>query len=267
METILPLINPEHLTRDILEAVIYPAPEADLYYSECWDKAFYRDLARAGFISIAHDCGDGCYLLLPEMQKSYAVLDWENLHYSRHIRRMIRQGRLDKEQAYVTINRDTESVINRIVQTYGPRCWLVRPYRELMKEMQLYSGPEFSLIAVELWSGRHNVMICGELGYTIGGAYTSLTGFLDRGNPVSNTMGTVQLLALARLLQKNGYKFWNLGHPHMEYKVRIGARILPRPEFLKRWLHARELRPAVALDECAGVRFSCLNVLTSIALS
>jgi hypothetical protein len=53
----------------------------------------------------------------------------------------------------------------------------------------------------------------------------------------------------------------------MEYKVRIGAKILPRPEFLKRWLHARELRPVVALEECAGVRFSCLNVLTSITLS
>ena len=130
-----------------------------------------------------------------------------------------------------------------------------------------YSGPEFFLIAVELWSGRQNVMIGGEVGYTIGGAYTSLSGFLDRGNPVSNTMGTVQLLTLARLLQKNGYEFWNLGHPHMEYKVRIGAKILPRPEFLKRWLHARELRPVVALEECAGVRFSCLNVLTSITLS
>jgi Leu/Phe-tRNA-protein transferase len=264
MNDIIPYINPEHLSPPVLETAIYPNLEIDLYYSDCWTREFYRDLARAGFIPIAHSWGKDQYVLLPEMQKSYAVLDWVDLHFSRHVQKSIRQGRLVDDEVYLIVERDAEAVIKGIVETYGARCWLIQPYQELMKEVQGYSGIDFSLSSVQLWSGRQNRMSGGELGYTVGGTYTSLSGFLDRKNPACNHMGTVQLLALARLLRNNGYAFWNLGQPYMEYKIRIGAKITPRPEFLKRWKSARLESPTVPLIECAGTRFSCQMLLQDI---
>jgi len=40
---------------------------------------------------------------------------------------------------------------------------------------------------------------------------------------------------LSKYLEKNGLSFWNLGHPHMEYKKKLGAKVYARQEFLKRW--------------------------------
>ena len=54
--------------------------------------------------------------------------------------------------------------------------------------------------------------------------------------------GTLQMWLLANRLRDRGYAFWNLGHPYQPYKERIGARILPRDVFLKRWLEARGTR-------------------------
>jgi hypothetical protein len=54
-----------------------------------------------------------------------------------------------------------------------------------------------------------------------------------------NSAGKVQLVALARFLQKNGYQVWNLGHPprgdQMKYKADMGGVVLPRDEFLRVW--------------------------------
>ena len=40
---------------------------------------------------------------------------------------------------------------------------------------------------------------------------------------------------LGEHLRDAGYAFWNLGHPFMQYKLDLGAQILPRADFLDRW--------------------------------
>jgi len=50
-----------------------------------------------------------------------------------------------------------------------------------------------------------------------------------------NNYGTLQLVLLAQYLQKKGFSFWNLGHPHMPYKKKLGAKVYTRSSFLKRW--------------------------------
>jgi hypothetical protein len=130
-----------------------------------------------------------------------------------------------------------------------------------MKELEGYTVRGFSLFAIELRSGSGGKIIGGELGYSIGATYTSLTGFLDRTHPYSSNLGTLQLVALATLLQKNGYAFWNLGQSFMKYKQQLGAKVTPRGEFLSRWIPAIDKEPKVQLEACEGKSYSCQELV------
>ena len=77
------------------------------------------------------------------------------------------------------------------------------------------------------------------VGYIIKKTYTSLSGFSSREKEYAN-YGTLQLVLLAQYLQRQGFEFWNLGHPHMPYKKRLGCKVYSREEFLKRWQSAIE---------------------------
>ena len=79
----------------------------------------------------------------------------------------------------------------------------------------------------------------GEVGYQIGGIYTSLSGFCLRDDNHKN-WGTLQLVLLAQLLSRRGFSFWNMGHAEMVYKKRLGACVLSRADFLVRWDQARD---------------------------
>ena len=57
----------------------------------------------------------------------------------------------------------------------------------------------------------------------------SLLGLVLEASPI------VQLVMLARRLEASGFEFWNLGHPYMDYKTKLGAEVLPRTRFLPRW--------------------------------
>lgn len=74
--------------------------------------------------------------------------------------------------------------------------------------------------------------LAGEIGFSVGGVYTSLSGWT--GERSHNSVGTAQLVLLGRWLQTRGYAFWSLGHcysPQMDYKRQLGHRIYPRDDF------------------------------------
>jgi hypothetical protein len=74
--------------------------------------------------------------------------------------------------------------------------------------------------------------IAGEIGFSVGSVYTSLSGWTGLRN--EDSLGTVQLVLLGRWLQQRGYAFWSLGHcysPEMDYKRQLGHRIYTRSEF------------------------------------
>jgi len=68
----------------------------------------------------------------------------------------------------------------------------------------------------------------------------SLSGFFRRERPEWNHFGKLQMVLLARRLEAAGFAFWNLGHPYMEYKTLLGAKVLSRADFLSRWDAAAE---------------------------
>jgi hypothetical protein len=88
------------------------------------------------------------------------------------------------------------------------------------------------LYSVECWN-TDGVLVAGELGYTVGSCYTSLTGFSN-----TSSAGSVQLAALGSQLVQQGFTLWDLGMD-MEYKRKLGATLMPRRDFVR---HVQSVR-------------------------
>lgn len=206
--------------------------ENNYYWSDDWSEEFYIELAKAGFINTTYDTKGGL-VLLPELQHDYAVLDFENLHISHKVKKL-----MDTNSYELCINSRFNEVIERFSSEHKYN-WLKEEYAELLKTLYMNNDKrsDFEIISVELICKESNELIAGEVGYIIAKTYTSLSGFSSKERKYSN-YGNLQLVLLAKYLQHNNFEFWNLGHPHMEYKQRLGCKTYTRAEFLKRWNRA-----------------------------
>lgn len=206
--------------------------ENDYYWSDNWSEQFYIELARAGFINTSYDTKDGL-VLLPELQHDYAVLDFENLHISKKVKKLI-----DTNSYELCINSRFNETIERFSSEHKYN-WLKDEYAELLKKLYINNDKngDFKMISVELISKESAELVAGEVGYIIAKTYTSLSGFSSKEKKYTNC-GTLQLVLLAKYLQNNNFEFWNLGHPHMEYKQKLGCITYRRNEFLQRWNRA-----------------------------
>ena len=131
------------------------------------------------------------------------------------------------------------SRFNQVLEKFSAQHkynWLKEEYAELLKNLYIHNDArdDFKIISVELVCKKSAELIAGEVGYSIGKTYTSLSGFCSKEKKYAN-YGTLQLVLLSKYLENNGFEFWNLGHPHMEYKQKLGCKIYNRSEFLKRW--------------------------------
>ena len=224
----IPNITLEDVTSsDILEKYIYPNLDINYYWSDDFSPELYIALARAGFICVSHE-HEGRLLLLPEMQEAYAVLDFKDLHISKKVASL--NNRLGHRLEFNTRFDDVLASI----QTAYENCWMVDEYAHLMQTLLKHTHEDFSLFSTELIDSSTGELIAGEIGYITRNIYTSLSGF-HRPDKRYNNWGTLQLVLLAQHLEEQGVRFWNLGHPYMEYKTDLGAKILIRDEFLKRW--------------------------------
>lgn len=199
------------------------------YWSSDWSEEFYIQLAKAGFISTTYDTKDAL-ILLPELQTDYAILDFENLHISKNVKKLI-----DKNNYTFSINTQFTEVLEQL-STSHKYNWLKQEYATLLKDLYRNNGEhnDFEIISIELTCKESAKLLAGEVGYIIGKTYTSLSGFSSRDKKYSN-YGTLQLVLLSKYLEKNHFHFWNLGHSHMEYKKRLGCQTYTRTDFLKRW--------------------------------
>ncbi len=196
------------------------------YWSDDWNEEFYIALAQKGFISTTYDTKDGL-VLLPELEFDYAILDFENLHISKKVKKL-----LTKDDYIFSI----DTMFNKVLESFDrfhKYNWLKDKYVELLKKLHVKEYENFRVISVEICS-KSGELICGEVGYIIGKTYTSLSGFSSHDKRYNN-YGTLQLVLLAKYLQNNGFAFWNLGHPHMLYKQKLGAKTYKRIDFLDIW--------------------------------
>ena len=215
---------------NILFNYIYANLDSNYYISDDLSAEFYTLQAVSGFIATSISLENKFYLV-PEMQFEYAILDFENLHISKKVKKL-----LDKNDFAFSINTNISEVIKNI-QTHHKTNWLTNEYYEILKKTKKYKNPNinFELLSIELWDKSKTVLIAGEIGYKTGSVYTSLTGFCLKDKKYNN-FGKLQMVLLALYLEKNNYSFWNLGHPYMQYKFDLGAISFSREEFLKRWL-------------------------------
>ena len=209
---------------DILMSKIYPDMQRNYYWSEDFSAEFYIAQAKAGFIAVT-DTYEGRELLLPEIQFSYALLHFENLHISTKVRKLLK-----KKDLQLKISTDIAPVVRKI-RSYHKQCWLTPRYEETLLQTQRIRE-DFQVIESHI--EENGELVAGEVGYIIGDTYTSLSGFSSREKPYRN-YGTAQLVLLAHYLKENGFAFWNLGQSYMPYKFALGAKQYERGDFLKLW--------------------------------
>ncbi|SHO80584.1 Leucyl/phenylalanyl-tRNA--protein transferase [hydrothermal vent metagenome] len=229
-------ITKHNLQNDsFLEKVVYPNMRCNYYWSNNFSKEFYIDLAYAGFITITTEDSQSNLLLLPEIEFAYSILDFKNLHISKKVKSLIKKGGFR-----FSINQRFYEVLEAIANHHNHN-WLYGKYEELLEDLYRShkNKKDFRVISVEVICSFTGKLIAGEVGYIIGRTYTSLTGFSSK-EKIYRNYGNLQMVLLSKLLEKNGFAFWNLGQPYMEYKNSLGAKIYTREEFLKRWKIARD---------------------------
>ena len=163
----------------VLNHYIYNNPEVNYYFTDDWSAEMYEMLAFAGFISITTKDEFKNEYILPEMQFSYAVLTWDNLYISKRIKKLIKRHVLGKNNYSITINKDIDAVFKKLELYHDGKNWLSQKYLKTLKECNNKNN-KFNLISVEVWDNE--TLIAGEIGYSFGSTYTSLTGFFDKEN-------------------------------------------------------------------------------------
>ena len=211
----------------LLEEYIYPNMYKNYYWSDDFSPAYYIAQAKAGFIAVT-DLYEEKEFLLPEIQFSYALLDFQDLHISHKVKKLLKQRNL-----HIEVGEEIDEIAAKINAAHS-HSWLSERYVRMLKETK-DMDENFQIITVALRENRE--LIAGEIGYVIGKTYTSLSGFSSREKQYRN-YGTAQLVLLARYLEDKKFTFWNLGQPYMDYKLALGAKIYERRTFLKRWFEA-----------------------------
>jgi len=225
-----------YLSKDVIDndlffkEVLCLDTKNNYYWSDDWSEEFYIKLAKLGFIATSFEA-KGDLVLLPELQFDYAVLYFQDLHISKKVQKL-----LNSDKYIFSQNTHFNNVLDHIDKLHEHN-WLKGKYRELLTTLYEKNDlrDDFKVFSYEVVCSRTKKLVAGEVGYKTGSVYTSLSGF-SLGEKEYNNFGTLQLVLLAKYLQKEGYTFWNLGHPHMEYKKKLGAKIYTREEFLEIFL-------------------------------
>jgi Leu/Phe-tRNA-protein transferase len=208
----------------ILHHFIYPDMYKNYYWSDDFSAAYYIAKAKAGFIAVT-DYYEEEELLLPEIQFNYALLDFDDLHISTKVKKL-----LQKKDLQLEVSQNLDDVIEGINKLHKYN-WLTPKYLNTLKASQ---GVDENFKVISALIREEGEVVAGEIGYMIGKTYTSLSGFSRREKAYDN-YGTAQLVLLAQYLQAHGFSFWNLGQCYMPYKLMLGAKIFEREDFLKRW--------------------------------
>jgi hypothetical protein len=244
-------ITKEHLQQPFIVDHIYKDTIHHYYAAHDWSVEFYTLMAFHGFIAVSY----GEDILLPEIQRSYGLFDFQKDIFCFHHGLLNRLKKLPDDEFVLRFNTSLDQVIDGIATSNGSNNWVNARYRclghELLQKKNVkveFNGEIawFRFVSVEVWKKSTNELVAGEIGYTIGSTYTSLTGFSNREFP---SMGSIQLLSLGIFLEDNGYCLWNLGHPPksdgaMKYKTDLGAKVLPRDDFLNLWISSTTIMPS-----------------------
>uniref|UniRef100_A0A7S0HZ36 CUE domain-containing protein n=1 Tax=Hanusia phi TaxID=3032 RepID=A0A7S0HZ36_9CRYP len=204
--------------------------EGKYCWSTCFDADFLAALMYEGYLPMAEmtRAGPAKFILLPKMHHQRCILKFEDLHVRKKVRK--RAARFD-----ITCDAAFDAVVEGCLRQHGEN-WLHPPIINVLKEIFHRGGINGVRIhSFELW--ENGTMVAGEMGYSVGGCYTSLSGFYT-----VDSAGSVQCIGTAKLLQRAGVAFWDLGMT-LKYKLDLGAHCVPRQAFLGEIWKTRNKRP------------------------
>mmetsp|Transcript_6725 Transcript_6725/g.14698 ORF Transcript_6725/g.14698 Transcript_6725/m.14698 type:complete len:419 (+) Transcript_6725:36-1292(+) len=242
----------------------------DFFATAQTDPVLFAQVMVEGFLPIAsktnYDDDNGMTIVLPKLHRERCVISpISDMHISRSVRK--------KSKRYVcTINRNFDGVVAGCHRQHGQN-WLypevVAAFRSMHSrgtrgmETMLFEDDSpvpvgvcpVRLYSIEICNESSGQLVAGELGYTVGSIYTSLTGFT-----AEDGAGSVQLAVLGTLLQKCQFDMWDMGMT-MDYKESLGAHLMPRAEFVYSVRRVRVERPNVLLS-LERPTMNCKEVLT-----
>ncbi|GFH53357.1 leu phe-trna protein transferase [Chaetoceros tenuissimus] len=200
----------------------------DFFISPYFDPRLIATLMYEGFLPIATP-----NYLVPKLHKERCVIyplhssSGSTVHISKNVKKRSKKFTL-------TCNQSFRKVVQGCHDQHGI-SWLYPPIVDafetilentsLLEPHQTNTFP-ITFYTIEVWN-LDGDLVGGELGYAFGTIYTSLTGFSKEDNA-----GSVQLAALGQFLWEQGFEMWDLGM-ELEYKQRLGARNMPRHEFVQ----------------------------------
>lgn len=163
--------------------------------------------------------------LLIKSHEYRCLLDLPHLHVSRKLKRYARDLTFQ-------INRNFTACLNRITENHV-HSWLIEPLRAAFTYLHHHPISGVAFHSIEIYNGEH--LVAGEIGYTTGAIYSSLSGFHSQ-----NGAGSVQLALLGRVLAESQFACWDLGM-EIPYKIALGADVIGREAFLSQWKNHRDL--------------------------
>lgn len=246
--------NEKNVTRLAIEAYIpnYLRRFVHPYYGDfCVSRVFHpkimAQLMAEGFLPIATP-----EVLLPKLHEQRCVITRGNLHIGKSTRKKAKRFQ-------VTINQEFTKVVQGCQAQHGDRCWLYPLLVQVFETMHraehvpavvLSSDGQqvvcpVRVYSIEVWNAETGALAGGELGYTVGSIYTSLTGFAQE-----DSAGSVQMAVLGRLLEQEGFDMWDLGM-EMDYKKSLGCRLMPRAQFVQHVHAVRHTKGHLKLPKMA----------------
>jgi hypothetical protein len=208
-----------------------------LFPVSTWSPSVLARLAFEGLFVVTWRDARGAVEPLAELQPFYGVLLWPHFEASGTVRRSLRRLRASHGLRLDNC-RDPSRTWERLDAYHGGggRNWLTRRYLDALLAASKDEALNFKLACIELYddSSQDGEPLAGEVGFTVGRVYTSLSGWTAQRSAEGH--GTAQLVLLGRWLQRRGYAFWSLGHCYdlpMAYKRHLGHRVYPRADFLR----------------------------------
>eukprot|EP01134_Creolimax_fragrantissima_P002193 CFRG2193T1 len=221
-------ITPETELLTARNAVINLSYFSEYCLSTSFDPYLITRLMYFGFITMGlYDHMQRTHSLIPKMHKHRCILHFPSLKMDKSIRKR-------SKRFQISFNRRFDRVLDECVNANG-NAWLTLPLVQVFKYLHhntVKTRPA-KLCSFEVLN--EGMLVGGEIGYTVGTVYTSLTGF-----HTMNSAGTIQMIATAKLLQSLGFAFWDLGMD-LPYKRRLGAITHPVNDFLSIYDGLRDL--------------------------
>jgi leucyl/phenylalanyl-tRNA--protein transferase len=146
-----------------------------------------------------------------------AIFELDGLHVSRRLNRTVRSGRFR-----VTVNQDFAGVIRGCADRPGEGTWITAEMIEAYEELHRLGH------AHSLETGYDGRLVGGIYGVTVGGLFAGESMF-SRVRDASK----VALVHLTDRLRRRGFQLFDI-QMLTEHTARLGARTIPRSEYLRR---------------------------------